>query len=241
MTRPMHAGQLRRTPATRAARALGLLATPRADGIDVSQYQGVIDWPAVHRAGIQWVGLRATHDYTDSRFAANRAGARGARWRLLYDYLDPGRDASRYLAAIGQLEPGEAAMLDAEAAGLTVGDCLRWLGQVEARTGRPAVVYTGKYVSGGTIWRSAEIFDGRRARILAAYTSEPTARTLASPYGWDAWQWSSTGRVPGIGGDVDMNQIDSPAAFDRCCGTAPPPPPPPAEPTPAAVGQAMWT
>jgi lysozyme len=196
---------------------------PRADGIDVSQYQGVIDWAAVRSAGLQWVGMRVCHGYIDTQFARNRQGASWARHRLLYDYMDPGGNADTFLATIGQLQPGEAAMLDAEASGLTVADCVRWCEQVEHATGRPAVVYTGKYVSGGSIWSSPAIFNGQRARILAAYTSEAKARALAAPYGWDAWQWSSTGSIPGIGGNVDLNQVDNLAAFDRCCGTGAPP------------------
>lgn len=235
---PLHAGEVPRSPSRllRAARAIGLAATPRLDGIDVSQYQGVIDWQAVRGTGMAWVGIRATHSYTDSQFARNRQGASWARWRLLYDYLDPGADAGPFLRAVGAWKPGEAAMLDAEAPGLTEADCLRWCSQVEAVTGRPSVVYTGAFVSGGSIWRSSRIFNGVRARILAAYTTEGRARDIATPYGWDAWQWSSTGRVPGIGGNVDLNQVDDALAFEACAYAASTV----AEPTPAEVAEAMW-
>lgn len=191
---------------------------PRTDGIDVSQYQGAIDWTAVRSTGIQWVGMRVCHGYVDTQFARNRAGAAWAWHRLLYDYMDPGGNADTFLATVGKLRLGEAAMLDAEAPGLTVGDCLRWCQQVEAATGRPAVIYTGKFTAGGTIWSSSQLFNGQRARILAAYTSEPTARALAAPYGWDAWQWTDKGAVAGIGPLVDLNQVDDVEAFDRCCG-----------------------
>jgi hypothetical protein len=194
---------------------------PRTDGTDVSQYQGVINWSAVRATGIQWVGIRATHAYTDSQFAANRTGASWARWRLLYDYADPGGDATNYLRAVVAFAPGEGAMLDAEAPGLTEADCLRWLDQVEAVTHRPAAVYTGKYTAGGTIWNSPRIFNGTRPRILAAYVSEPVARALAAPYGWDAWQWTDKGSLLGVRTLVDLDQVDDPAAFDRCCYPTP--------------------
>lgn len=192
--------------------------SPRTDGIDVSQWQGTIDWAAVQRTGIQWVGMRATiRGSVDDQFARNRTGASWARWRLLYDYMSPGGNADVFLATIGQLQLGEAAMLDAEAAGLTVADCVRWCTQVEARTGRSVVVYTGRYTAGGSIWSSSLVFNGHRARVFPAYTSETNAKALAMPYGWDAWQWTDKGTVPGIGPPVDLDQIDDPAAFDRCC------------------------
>jgi len=191
---------------------------PRADGIDVSQYQGTIDWAAVRNSGIQWVGMRVCHVYVDSQFARNRVGASWAWHRLLYDYMDPGGNADTFLATVGNFRLGEAAMLDAEAPGLTVNDCLRWCQQVEAVTGRPSVIYTGRYVAGGTIWNSTQLFNGQRARILAAYTSESTAKAIASPYEWDAWQWTDAGRVAGIVPNVDLNQVDDIQAFDRCSG-----------------------
>jgi len=205
----------------------------RPDGIDVSVYQGVINWPAVHAAGYQWLAARATvGGRTDTQLAANRAGMRGARTRLFYDYLYPGHDATAFINSLGRLEEGEGAMLDAEAGGITIYDCLRWCRQVEAWSGRPTAVYTGKYVSGGSIWASPDIFNGTRARILAAYTDEPTARRLAAPYGFDAWQYTSNGSVPGIGSRTDLDQVDSWAKFDAACHSNGPPPPnfPPYDP-----------
>jgi len=108
-------------------------------------------------------------------------------------------------------------MLDAEQDGITEGECLQWLEQVEAQTGLPCAVYTGGYVAGGTIWHSALIFDGRRPRVFAAYTDEAAARGHADGIPWDAWQFSATGRVPGIAANCDEDQVDNPGAFDRVC------------------------
>jgi GH25 family lysozyme M1 (1,4-beta-N-acetylmuramidase) len=108
-------------------------------------------------------------------------------------------------------------MLDDEEPGLTVDDCVRWCDRVEAHTGRPAVVYVGRYTAGGALWSSPRIFNGQRARIFPAYTTEAKATAIAAPYGWDAWQWTEKGSVAGIGPLVDLDQVDDPSAFDRCC------------------------
>jgi len=197
----------------------------RPDGIDVSSYQGVIDWNAVKASGKQWLAARATvGGRTDTFLGANRAGMQGVRTRLFYDFLYPGHDASAFIRSLGVLQPGEGAMLDAEASGISVGDCLRWLGQVEAWSGRPAAVYTGAYVAGGTIWRSGAIFNGQRPRILAAYTDQPNAARIAAPYGWDAWQYTSTQACPGVRTLVDHDQVDQWARFDAVCQPSAPPP-----------------
>jgi len=109
-------------------------------------------------------------------------------------------------------------MLDAEQDGITVQDCLDWLGVVEPVLGRPAAVYTGGYVAGGSIWKSPQIFNGQRARVFAAYCSEADAKRHAQGIAWDCWQWSSTGRVPGINANCDQDQVDNRAMFDKCCG-----------------------
>lgn len=49
-------------------------------GIDVSYYQGDIDWPAVRAAGLQFVAIKATEATrgVDPTFEPNRKGARAA-------------------------------------------------------------------------------------------------------------------------------------------------------------------
>ena len=198
---------------------------PRTDGIDVSKWQGTIDWAAVRNGTSIWWSACRTWDrdlrQVDHTFAANRAGQSFCKYRLLYYWLEPGRalaGVEEFFKAVGALQQGEGVMLDAEQDGITEGECLQWLEEVEARTGRPSAVYTGGYVAGGSIWRSARIFDGLRARVFAAYTSEADAKRHAQGIPWDAWQHSATGHVPGINANCDLDQVDRAAAFDKVCG-----------------------
>ena len=204
----------------------GSTGGPRIDGIDVSKWQGVIDWPTVQAsAGITWAACRVwDRDIggPDPQFTANRAGMAFARHRLLYHWLQPGLvevGVDQVMSTVGALADGEGIMCDAEEDGITEAEVLEFCELIEARTGRPVAVYTGGYVAGGTIWHSGNIFNGHRPRIFAAYTSESEARDQhADGIAWDAWQWSSTGKVPGINGNVDLDQVDDAAAFDACCG-----------------------
>ena len=49
-------------------------------GIDVSRWQGTIDWPAVKQGGVTFAGIRATIGdfFTDDKFAENWQGANEA-------------------------------------------------------------------------------------------------------------------------------------------------------------------
>ena len=74
-------------------------------GIDVSRYQGKIDWAAVRGAGTQFAFIKATEggDYVDPRFLENwhgRPPSRGAARRLPLLLLVPaGARAGRLVQA----------------------------------------------------------------------------------------------------------------------------------------------
>jgi hypothetical protein len=197
-------------------------------GIDVSKWQGKIDWAQVKNAGYTWSACRTwdrQEHQVDETFAYNRDGQAFATWKLLYYWLEPGRVAEgvdEFFEAVGELRPGEGAMLDAEEEGITVAECIEWCELVEARTGVPCAVYTGGYTADGTIWHSDELFDGKRARIFAAYCDEDDAVRHAQGKAWDAWQYSCTGTVPGVDADCDLDRIDNPDAFTACLRTESP-------------------
>lgn len=206
--------------------------SPRIDGIDVARYQLAIDWTAVP-ASIRWTACKATQGttYVDPTFEINRLGmARtGRHWRLFYHWLTPTAtpeaQAAHFLKTVGQLDPGEGLMLDAEA-GITAEGCARFCELVEAATGRPVAVYSGVYVARGTLWKSPQLFAEHRPRLLAAYISELNAARIAGPYGWDVWQWSSQQTIPGIPARCDVNQVDRTDRLDAACGLNQPVPAP---------------
>ncbi len=66
------------TVVSTAVAASPAVAGPRVPGIDVSKYQGRIDWTAVATTPVRFVILRATlgNDYRDGQYGRNAAGAR---------------------------------------------------------------------------------------------------------------------------------------------------------------------
>lgn len=176
-------------------------------GIDVSRWQGEIDWRLVAAAGYRFAVIRATvsSTYTDPRFYTNWDGAREAG--LLVSAYHAVRPSAPADAQIGRLfdtlearVPDLPLVLDVELAdGMSaaeiseaVRECARL---VEERAGRKPIMYTGGWFWNPNIVRSPDWAD--YDLWIAHYgVDEPTL-----PKDWTAWrfwQYSETGSVPGV-------------------------------------------
>lgn len=206
-------------------------------GIDVASYQGRPDWAAVAASGIRFAITKVTEDtgYVNPTFAYNWAGIRAAGMqRGAYHFARPeGADAddeARYFLGLvlaqGELQTGDMLVLDIESGNGDLGPwALEWCRTVEREVGFPPLIYTGKWFTDAHGFAD----DTGLARYplwLAAYQT-----TMPAPVApWAAvslWQYSSTGRVPGIVGDVDLNMFNG--APDRLAllgkpGSITPPP-----------------
>ncbi|MEJ5254339.1 MAG: glycoside hydrolase family 25 protein [Acidimicrobiales bacterium] len=196
-------------------------------GVDVASYQhpggAPIDWAQVKAAGHSFAYVKATEatTYTNPYFASDWAGiARAGLYRGAYHYARPALPLStaqaqaRYFVSRtgsmgGPLDLPPMFDLE-ETGGLSPSDLvawsLTWLQEVEALTGRRPVVYTGYF-----FWKdqlaSTSALAGYRL-WLPSYTSRDTPTYVPGVWGtWTFWQYSSTGRVPGIVGDVDVNRF----------------------------------
>jgi len=214
-------------------------------GADISHYQnekGPIDWPSLKMASVgSWFACKATQraNYKDPYFDYNRESAHtiGFRYIMMYHWLSPVSQArvvdqvGFYLSKVGKLQLNEGVMIDAEEGGITLADTLEFADRVEQKTGRPCSIYTGAFVAGGSIWTSQTLFNGLRARHLAAYTSEQKMKALpgVDPPLPAAWQYSSNGPVPGIVGRCDMNFFYDISMYDLICGIGTLPKPLPEE------------
>jgi hypothetical protein len=127
-------------------------------GIDVSYYQGDIDWSAVAADGYAFAITRINHaDFMDPKFDANWAAIKDVGLvRGAYQYFEPGDDpvwqAEVVVAKVGKLGPGDLpVVIDVETtSGLTdpsaiVDSISAWMDIVEVGTGKQPIVYTGKY------------------------------------------------------------------------------------------------
>lgn len=199
-------------------------AAPHIHGIDVSSWQGPVDWAAVRRSGRLFAFAKATEGQTfvDSTFAANRVGMAGAGMALrgIYHFARPDRnsaaaEASHFIRTVGPLGLGEVPVLDLEvAAGPGVGDwAAEWLALVGKATGRTPILYSYE----------SYLYSVPTSRLtqyplwLASYGANDGAIPRSSPKTdrwsrWTWWQYTSNAVVPGVTGRVDDSVFAGSAA-----------------------------
>src|SRR5690606_23432733 len=131
---------------------------PTTFGIDVSRYQGDIDWDEVAGAGVEYAFIQISRSLTDLdvKFAYNWQRAKEVGiLRGAYQRFQPGEDvigqAEVFLQrldpyAIGDLPP----VLDVEdtngLTGAQIAAAVRqWIDHVEPRLGIKPIIYTGYY------------------------------------------------------------------------------------------------
>ncbi len=196
-------------------------------GIDVSHYQGTIDWAQVAASGQRFVIAKATEglSYVDPTYAANRAGATAAGLVFgAYHFARPDLHPTNpigeadHFVDTAQLGPGNIVpVLDLERSGdLTQAELtqwiLAWLGEVAARTGVRPMVYTSP---NGWINRTGDttaVADAGYTLLWIAnwFVSQPTVPANDwQGNGWSFWQYSDCGTVPGIQGCVDMDWYET--------------------------------
>ncbi|MEO8706191.1 MAG: GH25 family lysozyme [Kofleriaceae bacterium] len=186
---------------------------PTTAGIDVSYYQEVIAWPKVRKAGVLFAFIRVSDGSTfpDPMFETNwREAAKVGVLRGSYQYFRPEENpiaqADILIAALrrdhGELPP----VLDVEHdGGKSPAQIARgielWVARVRTRLGVEPIIYTGP-----DFWqtRVGNADFTRQPLWLAHYTT--TCPTIPAPWTtWAFWQYTSSGKVPGIYGPTDLD------------------------------------
>jgi lysozyme len=190
---------------------------PRLKGIDVSHYQGHVDWQAVKAAGCAFAFAKATEGtgVTDPYFAANWAGMQAAGLaRGAYHFFRPAEDAKQQAAhflSTVQLAPGDLPpVLDVETndgvpnSAIVEGVQL-WLEAVEPVTGVTPVIYTA-----ASFW-DAHLNDqfGSYPLWIAHYTAASSPAPLPAGWAdWTFWQYSQSLAIAGVSGAADHDYFD---------------------------------
>lgn len=191
--------------------------------IDVSRYQGTIDWAQVAAAGYKGAMLKTVSTnrklskrsdglYIDPAFETNYRNAKAAGLDVgvyYYTYASCEKLADEELAVLRQALRGKEltlpVALDLESpnlAGMPYGDLSNLaayhLEQIE-KMGFFAQLYT--YTSYANVHLDMARLAGRWDVWLADYTG----KTPKVDFKYNAHQHTSKGRVPGISGKVDLN------------------------------------
>lgn len=183
-------------------------------GIDISEFQGEIDFEEVRRSGIEAVYIRVgAGEYTDEYFAENYERAKAAGLKIgFYHYVtarsvEEGRRQARFFASLAAgREPDMRLAMDFEYFGsLSVSQINAiseaYLDELTALTRREAVIYSD-------LSNARNIFSRALAEKYPLCAAQYGADEPSANGKWREWvgfQYTDEGRVGGIYGNVDRN------------------------------------
>lgn len=188
-------------------------------GIDISHWQGDIDWKKVakDKQKIKFAFIKATEStgFLDDKLDKNRKMAREAGLLCGFYHFARGGDykkeADWFLKNVGDLKDGELLALDYEIYDLAdpADWCRKWLDYVESRVGFKPLLYTYHAHLLKYDWKKVSDDNfGLWAARYGQYENEPNEKYAPAIGSWNffaIWQFTSKGRVDGISGDVDLN------------------------------------
>ena len=218
----------------------------KAEGIDVSHYQLMIDWPKVKAAGKLFAFIKATESnyFTDSQFSRNWASAKAAGLlRGAYHFyrfgVTPQSQVDRFLSVVGS-DLGELPLVvdveDTQFAHPSPNDLKTFIDLLQQRTGRKPIIYTASWYWNTTRWGSSVPWAKDYDLWAASYTTSPLIPSDWSSVGYKFWQYTSSGVVNGITVATDLNKFNGTEAELRAYATPIQPPPPIPQPIKFGLG-----
>ena len=194
------------------AEAVRHTVNQQLQGIDVSHYQGRIDWRQVARSGeVSYVYIKATEGekLIDDNYRQNLLGARRAGLRVgSYHFFRPNASVQlqfqNFAQTVNIQEQDLIPIIDIESRGkmslpVFQRNLRQFLDKVERHYGVRPILYTSrdfynKYLSGP--------FTNYKY-MIARY--HPDVPELCDNAAFVMWQYSATGRLPGISHHVDRS------------------------------------
>ena len=184
-------------------------------GIDISHYQGNIDWDKLlhnkeTKFPIHFIFMKATEggDHGDDTFTQNFGQARKYGFiRGAYHYFLPKTDANKqadFFIRTVQLSKGDLPpVLDVETTGKKSPKELKasvktWLDRIEAHYGTKPILYTSYKFK--ERYLNDSIFNAYPYWIAHYYVD-----SVKYEGKWHFWQHTDVGNVPGIKEEVDLN------------------------------------
>ena len=207
----------------------------RYEGIDVSSWQGDIDFQQVKRSGIEMVYIKSSEGFTlvDSYMERNYLKAKESGLKVgFYHYVTARsvdaalKQAQFFVSNVSNKNYDCKLAMDFESFGnLNINEInqigLAFIKEVERLSGKEAVLYSNTYTA-------RTIFTGELIKYplwVAQYrVSKPTANGKWNT--WAGWQYTSTGSVPGISGNVDRDIFTEEMLLSTSNNPTPSPVPP---------------
>jgi lysozyme len=190
------------------------------EGVDVSEFQGSIDWNAVHGSGRGFAIARVSDGtgHSDPTFAANWAGIKAAGMvRGVYQFFRGSESgtaqADLLVSAIGSLGAGDlppvadVEVSDGVSGATLVASLAAWVGEIKAKTGVTPMIYTAP-----GFWNGLPSTGQFAGEVMWVANWQVSCPDVPTPWtGWTFWQYDdgqTTANCPGISGAVDKDRYN---------------------------------
>lgn len=187
-------------------------------GIDVSKWNGAIDWSLVKKSGVAFAFIKATEgkDMLDPRFheywqAAGKAGVPHAPYHFYYFCSTADEQAEWFIRNVPKEANLLPPVLDVEWNPMSPtctlrpppetvrSEMKRFMDRIERHYGKRPIIYTS--------------VDFHRDNLVGAFNDyhfwvravAQHPEVIYPDRRWAFWQYTSTGIVPGVSGETDIN------------------------------------
>lgn len=183
-------------------------------GIDVSHFQGKVDWSAVKEQGVSFAFIKATEgvEHCDTLFYSNwkalkLAGVKRGAYHFFRPNLDPSLQAQNFMMNVSMQNGDLPPVLDMEVTDYDdpeelVKNVTIWLEVISTAFNTKPIIYTNlkayyRFIAGRfedyPIW-------------IARYNDK--APELGNNRQWNFWQYANSGKIEGIRQEVDFNAFN---------------------------------
>jgi lysozyme len=195
----------------------------QVQGLDVSHYQGDINWESVKLKGYEFAFIKATegNDFLDPDFATNWASAKAntvirGPYHFFHPEISVNEQVEYFLKTIGTLDSGDLApALDLESPDLWTGLSaenavdlvIEWCSSVASRLNLTPYIYVSPSFATDILKNNTRL--AAYPLWIAEYPEDPsnTEPPALVPWTtWTFWQHTGSGSVTGVGGsNVDLD------------------------------------
>lgn len=194
-------------------------------GVDVSKWQGTVDWPTVLGSGASFAFIKATEgaDHTDDRFmenwrAAGAAGMPRGAYHFYYFCSSAADQAAWFIRNVPREKGAMPPVLDMEwNRELKTCPYFPQPAEIRAEMGVFLDIVGRYYGQKPIVYVTPDFFHendlGRMQGVtfwLRSVAGHPSA--VYPGQEWGFWQYTGTGQVPGIQGKADINAFSGTAA-----------------------------
>lgn len=199
-----------------------ITSTTSQEGVDVSHWQGTIDWGKVKASGRTFAIAKATEGigFQDDSYDRNKAAAMAAGLMFgAYHFARPGsndpvKEADWFVDVAGYQHGMLIPTLDLELTGGLGTTALTnwvkaWLQRVDQRLGIKPMIYASPSFWRSYMGDSRWFADNGYSVVWIAHWGVSSPSVPGSTWGghsWTFWQYASDGTVPGISGRVDLDR-----------------------------------